>query len=596
MLVEPSGLPPEGKKLVADWLCKVASSGVVFSLVVILTSPWHIPATAQAQPLSLRKDAEVQRRWRQHSAEVLLYHGAERPWGAGPSSGKSTFIQQLCEVYETDMVQCLLHEGFQPKSFLSAASDKMRNSIFAGRQVAFHIDLNAYSDFHLANTFLRNLLLCQVLYDASTGQMVPFPLQTTLHIEIGALAGKRDLHSLKSYATVELLQSKFPEVPAHRLSLKMMYPILDILGEDSTNQVNNAQLQIGEKRFQEMLPEMEEVHHGMRCQICAQSPIHGACFHCVDCEPQVTQVFLCGTCSTAHPPTHEMRRWRAAERPALALRLMHAFFQPHPLDGPDRKLLDIRPNDLKTLQTMAGLVAAEDWRPDLNQLCQDSLPRDQDFSEEMDGFQVDVRRFPDPPNTEGTLQGFANYFDLLEGHEPSKARDDMILRRFSILAAFMARSQLFMSSDMPSVRRIGSLLVECLGVGLKQMSRGEEPCIHFVPTYTGHFSDDYQFFVPSLALDADFTGMSVCPRGAACPCNEVRLQLLELLPDKVLMADPWMADTALESALEDERQGIQALSCAFGIEARRVQEILEKEGCPVCNKRSHRSFETLIIV
>eukprot|EP00913_Durusdinium_trenchii_P027714 g25987.t2 len=394
VLVEPSGLPAEGKKQVADWLCKSREC----SMAVILTSPWPFPAAAQAQPLRLNKKAEAQRIWEQQSAQVLLYQGAPGPGGAGPSSGKSTSIRRLCRANELDPLQCHLHEGFTAKDFIET---EIRSAIFAGqfRQVALHIDLSAYSDFQVAKTFLRNLLLCQVLYDASTGQMVSIPLESTVHVEIGALAGKRDIHALKSYATEELLHSKFPEVPIDQLNLKMIYPILGILGKDCTNEVRNAPLRCGEEAFGEV-PALED-----------------------------DDVELLGVAQS----TQATQAPVLAESPAVALRLMHAFLQPHPLEGlGGRKLIDIRPSEVEQLQRLANYGG-----PELEKLFHDLSPG---------GFEVDVRRFPDPPNAEGTLQAFASHFGLLVRQEFTKAHEDLILRRVSILAAFMARSRALLLS------------------------------------------------------------------------------------------------------------------------------------------------------
>ena len=518
VLVEPSKLSAEGKKRMADWLCEWGSGVQKCSLVMILTSPWHIPAAAQAQPLHLRNREKAQQMWKQESPEVFIYHGAPWPKGAGSSSGKSLFIRGLC--HEHELVQCIVHEGFQAKHFLTTASQKMLRAKSVGRQIAFHIDLSAYSDFDVANNLLRNLLLCRVLYDASIGQMLPVPKGATLHVEIGSLAGKRDLHSLKSYATEELLQSKFPAVSKEQLNLKLIYPILDIVGKEFTNQVKDAKLQC-------------------------------------EAEDKVEEIF------SDDEETNEVQPRLPKESLSLALRLMYAFLQPHPLEGPDstRRLIDLRPSELEQLQAMGV-------RADLAKLYRNS-------------FAVDLRQFPDPPNVEGTLEAFASHFGL--NGELNKARTELILSRLSILADFMSKSHLFKSTEHPSMSavgsRMGSLLVECVGVGLKKLSHGEDICIHFVPTYTGHSRDDFQFFLPSLVAEAG--DERVCPRGAACDCNRLRRQLLQELPHKLLIADPDAADVAsasLKSALEDEMQGIQALSCAFGIEVARIKNILEQEG------------------
>ena len=52
---------------------------------------------------------------------------------------------------------------------------------------------------------------------------------------MGSLAGKRDVHSLRAYATEESLQAKFPRKGAHELDLILLYPILDLLGNQTLN-------------------------------------------------------------------------------------------------------------------------------------------------------------------------------------------------------------------------------------------------------------------------------------------------------------------------------------------------------------------------
>ena len=46
-----------------------------------------------------------------------------------------------------------------------------------------------------------------------------------------------------------------------------------------------------------------------------------------------------------------------------------------------------------------------------------------------------------------------------------------------------------------------------------------------------------------------------------------------LLPHNLLLADS--SSMSLASAQEDERQGVVALSCAFGVRQREVKQILE---------------------
>ena len=329
MLVEPSSLPPEGKKHVADWLCK---SQADCSVAVILTTPWHIPASAQVQPLQLARDGQLRQLWQQSSAEVWLYQGAEAPLGAGPSSGKSSCIQHECQAFNMDMISCILHEGFQAGPFVEEAAKEIRKSAEAGQRNALHIDLSAYSDFHVTKTFLRHLLLCQVLHDPDSGQMVHLPPDVCIYVEVGRKAGKRDLHASRPYATEELLQVKFPKIPTNQQSLNLLYPILRLVGQDATFKVNQAPLQCGERRFAALLQleGEEETHWSVTCDRCQAHPVCGACYHCQDCQ----DFDLCNACfqqhrqsQQLHDSTHEFRRRLAPERCALALRLMQAYQQ-----------------------------------------------------------------------------------------------------------------------------------------------------------------------------------------------------------------------------------------------------------------------------
>ena len=45
----------------------------------------------------------------------------------------------------------------------------------------------------------RHLFLCQVLYDPLSGDMVPVPSGTQIHVEMGAVVGQRDLHSMRTW-------------------------------------------------------------------------------------------------------------------------------------------------------------------------------------------------------------------------------------------------------------------------------------------------------------------------------------------------------------------------------------------------------------
>ena len=108
---------------------------------------------------------------------------------------------------------------------------------------------------------------------------------------------------------------------------------------------------------------------------------------------------------------------------------------------------------------------------------------------------------------------------------------------------------------------------------------GEELCLHFVPTYTKHQHEDFVIFVPSLACNPELSEQSICPRGPDCACNMIRWRLLNDVPRKVLLADAAVANLMLlESAMEDERQGVQALACAIGVPIYHVEKVLEEEG------------------
>ena len=109
--------------------------------------------------------------------------------------------------------------------------------------------MNAYSDPVLTNTFLRHLFLCQVLYDPQSGDMVPVPSGTEIHVEIGAVVGKRDLHSMKRYATEELMMSMFPQLPKQQLQLSLLYPVLKLVASDRSKMVDDFELLDTEEHF-----------------------------------------------------------------------------------------------------------------------------------------------------------------------------------------------------------------------------------------------------------------------------------------------------------------------------------------------------------
>ena len=220
VIVDPGSLSVEGKKQVADWLCK---SQEPCSVVVVLTRPWHLPSSAEVQALSFQPDREIQYRWREQlNAHLYLY-----AQGAGCSSGKSACIRRDCG-QDAELLPCMVHEGFKVGDFVTAAGKHIKRCMELGKEIALHIDLSAYSCFNLANTFLRNLLLCKVIYDPLTGEMVHLPYGVRIYFEIGALVD-RDAHALKVYSTKEVLKSKFPAVHESELSLLLLYPILHLV-------------------------------------------------------------------------------------------------------------------------------------------------------------------------------------------------------------------------------------------------------------------------------------------------------------------------------------------------------------------------------
>ncbi|CAJ1444801.1 unnamed protein product [Effrenium voratum] len=391
--------------------------------------------------------------------------------------------------------------------------------------------------------------------------MVHLPPGICIYMEVGRKAGKRDLHASRSYATEAFLLEKFPKVPPDQQSLNLLYPILGLVSQGATQNVIAAPLQCGERRFA-MLKE-EEVH-SVSCGRCQKEPVRGPCHQCQDC-PNYNLCQACFQNGQPHHASHQFRRRAVTERCALALRLMHAYQQEHPRD-PARRLLDFRPREL------AGASCAATY---------------------VDEEGIDVRRFPDPSDPEATLHRFLAHFQLEQ--VLSKAQQELALRRVSLLAGWMASSILFKSDTAgDGDKRLGSLLVESVGNGLRQLSMGEELCLHFVPTYTRQQQEDFQIFVPSLAWNPELPKQSICPRGPDCACNTIRRRLLNDLPRKVLVADASAASfMLLESALEDERQGMQALACAIGVPISCVEAVLREEGYVLTRDFTSKILELL---
>ncbi|CAE7214659.1 unnamed protein product [Symbiodinium natans] len=162
----------------------------------------------------------------------------------------------------------------------------------------------------------------------------------------------------------------------------------------------------------------------------------------------------------------------------------------------------------------------------------------------------------------------------------TRAHEDMIVRRVGILGDWMAKSHTFRGSDGQAFTGLASLLMRCMGVNLQKLGAGEEVCMHFVVPYTQDAQEDYLIFVPSLVQNPLQPQEGICSHGPECECNQTRLQLVGLVPDKVFLADPLSIFNLglLASAEEDEHQGIEALSLAFGIPSRRIREIFVAEG------------------
>ena len=328
VLVEPNRLPAEGKKRIAEWLASEDVGERNSSLGMILTSSWYIPASARVREMQVRPDQAVQIWQDQCPAEVLIYRTEQ---GTGPSSGKSTYIRHRCELNNEELVSCMLHEGFQLSQFIAESRRQILECCLAGRRIALHVEVNAYSDWELSNAFLRHLLLCQVLFDPASGQMASLPDGTRIHVEIGAIAGKRDLHSLRQYATEETMQARFPQEHKDgiQLTLSLLYPILEIVGRDVSFEVSGFPLQRGELHYLPNPHDLleEQVHARVVCSSCGAMPVRGACYTCQVC----LDVDLCAACYAVHEhdPSHGFRVRQAT---ALPFGLMQASLQPHPLE------------------------------------------------------------------------------------------------------------------------------------------------------------------------------------------------------------------------------------------------------------------------
>ncbi len=139
--------------------------------------------------------------------------------------------------------------------------------------------------------------------------------------------------------------------------------------------------------------------------------------------------------------------------------------------------------------------------------------------------------------------------------------------------------------------------MECVVVALQKLVLGEEVCLHLVVPYTRkHDQEDFLIFVPSL-FGEQLEGSS-CSHGPGCACNHLRQELLGNLENKVLIPDLYSRDL-LDIAQHDELQGIEALSCAFGLSEEDVERIIAEEpwvGFGFCfgTKLAMQSTETSI--
>ena len=260
-----------------------------------------------------------------------------------------------------------------------------------------------------------------------------------------------------------------------------------------------------------------------------------------------------------------------------------------------RSLLDIREDDLATLHLLEqeGHQSPAALRPLLQAYAAhveaNTLPV-------AASFKIDVNRFASPESAFLSLMAFA--FDRCNLQtELTRAHQDLIVRRVGILSDWMARSYTFSDSSGGAANRLGSLLMECVVVALQKLVLGEEVCLHLVVPYTRkHDQEDFLIFVPSL-FGEQLEGSS-CSHGPGCACNHLRQELLGNLENKVLIPDLYSRDL-LDIAQHDELQGIEALSCAFGLSQEDVERIIAEEpwvGFGFCfgTKLAMQSTETSI--
>lgn len=172
------------------------------------------------------------------------------------------------------------------------------------------LQVNAYSDIVSTNTFLRHLFLCQVLYDPLSGQMVPIAPGTEIHVEMGTVVGKRDMHTMKRYATEELMQSLFPSLLPGQLNLALLYPILNLVAVDRSNEVRNFELLDTEQHYSGKATRAEDrpVHWNVECDMCKECPVRGPCYKCVDCP----DFDICARWGGG--PNHKLTSWHATNR------------------------------------------------------------------------------------------------------------------------------------------------------------------------------------------------------------------------------------------------------------------------------------------
>ena len=263
-----------------------------------------------------------------------------------------------------------------------------------------------------------------------------------------------------------------------------------------------------------------------------------------------------------------------------SLDLILTFLEVH------RSLLDIREDDLATLHLLEqeGHQSPAALRPLLQAYAAhveaNTLPVPA-------SFKIDVNCFASPESAFLSLMAFA--FDRCNLQtELTRAHQDLIVRRVGILSDWMARSHTFSDSSGGAANRLGSLLMECVVVALQKLVLGEEVCLHLVVPYTRkHDQEDFLIFVPSL-FGEQLEGSS-CSHGPGCACNHLRQELLGNLENKVLIPDLYSRDL-LDIAQHDELQGIEALSCAFGLSQEDVERIIAEEpwaGFGFCHETSY---------